>query len=258
MKLFSFSSHDYIAEYFFRGSDKFLRIINKRHDQIESQAPYDQLTFFHWTINGGLYNNEKINIQQDKHGAFYKGLIQAAINALEAQQKQPLRRVLRLRLRTEPTTLEQDDVGEILKRYNFFDKDVNPEGDFKKTFIDNRDGTISEDVTGLMWEQGGSEYYGERGIGMSQGNWIENLNNSRLGGFSDWRLPTVEEAASLLNALEVDSMRIDPIFSGTQKYIQTCDTRYGYQGFYLVSFSSGVTYPGYDQPDKYVRACRSI
>jgi hypothetical protein len=57
------------------------------------------------------------------------------------------------------------------------------------------------------------------------GKWLAQLNRQKYAGYSDWRLPTLEEALSLLEKTENQAgLFIDPIFSNEQKYIWTGDT----------------------------------
>ena len=87
-------------------------------------------------------------------------------------------------------------------------------------FLDNEDKTISDSLTGLMWQE--SYAYVETGNNISwydaQG-YIEKLNNQKLGGYSDWRLPKRLEIQSLYEiALPFKSrgktfiLHINPIF----------------------------------------------
>ncbi|QDO94953.1 DUF1566 domain-containing protein [Formosa sediminum] len=60
-------------------------------------------------------------------------------------------------------------------------------------FIDNRDGTITDQATGLMWQQvdDGNTY-----------NWKESLiyaKNSTLAGYTDWRVPNTKELQSIVD-----------------------------------------------------------
>ena len=60
-------------------------------------------------------------------------------------------------------------------------------------FTDNGDGTITDNMTGLMWEQDPDE---------NAKTWADALTyaaGSALGGYSDWRVPNVLEMASLFN-----------------------------------------------------------
>ena len=60
------------------------------------------------------------------------------------------------------------------------------------SFTNNGNGTITDNVTGLMWQQGDS---GE----LTFENGTLYCDNLVLGGFTDWRLPTKEESMSILN-----------------------------------------------------------
>jgi hypothetical protein len=81
---------------------------------------------------------------------------------------------------------------------------------FSNTFIDNGNGTVSDTSTGLMWQQDTAKD--------GQGNydvmvWEEALNYCEtlmLGGYSDWRLPTIKELRSL-----ADCSRYNPSISTT-------------------------------------------
>ncbi len=59
-------------------------------------------------------------------------------------------------------------------------------------YTNNSNGTITDNITGLMWQQADG---GE----MTQPNAIIYANNLVLGGFTDWRLPTPSESFSILN-----------------------------------------------------------
>ena len=68
-------------------------------------------------------------------------------------------------------------------------------------FTDNGNGTITDNLTGLMWDKTGNRF------GWSQ--WAQALtdcNDLSLGDHSDgWRLPNVNELKSLLNDGQADS-----------------------------------------------------
>ncbi|MCP4112858.1 MAG: TIR domain-containing protein [Desulfobacteraceae bacterium] len=63
------------------------------------------------------------------------------------------------KLRSEPITLSDDDVKTMLKKHNFFDSDWNKSESFKNDLKDNGNGTITDSVTGLMWQKSGSDNY---------------------------------------------------------------------------------------------------
>jgi hypothetical protein len=66
-------------------------------------------------------------------------------------------------------------------------------------FTDNGDGTVSDNLTGLMWEKA------PNGTTRTWANAIGYSNALTLGTYSDWRLPNINELESLLNAGESSS-----------------------------------------------------
>ncbi|MFN5334246.1 MAG: DUF1566 domain-containing protein, partial [Bacteroidota bacterium] len=63
---------------------------------------------------------------------------------------------------------------------------------FTPLFNINNNGTVIDQVTGLMWQQ-------TDGGEMTIENAIQYCDTLTLGGFSDWRLPNAHEAFSILN-----------------------------------------------------------
>lgn len=59
------------------------------------------------------------------------------------------------------------------------------------SYTDNGDGTISDDITGLMWEQ-------DMGEKISYTEAFVKAESATLGGHTDWRVPTVKELYSLI------------------------------------------------------------
>ena len=89
------------------------------------------------------------------------------------------------------------------------------------------DKVVVDKATGLMWHQNGSDSSMRY---KTVKKWIRKLNKRGYAGYQDWRLPTVEEAASLLESRKkntaVDeiraSMYIDSFF-GDESFIWTGD-----------------------------------
>ena len=63
-------------------------------------------------------------------------------------------------------------------------------------FIDNGNGTITDKITGLMWVSK------DNGVPINWPDAIEYCRNLRVGGYTDWRMPTLTELASLYNPKE--------------------------------------------------------
>jgi len=68
-------------------------------------------------------------------------------------------------------------------------------------FTDNGDGTMTDNLTGLMWTKNANLPNGT----MNWNQAIDFCNNLTLGGYTDWRLPNVNELESLINADEANS-----------------------------------------------------
>ncbi|MEE9258838.1 MAG: DUF1566 domain-containing protein [Nitrospinaceae bacterium] len=63
---------------------------------------------------------------------------------------------------------------------------------------DNRNGTLTDAKTGLVWQKGGSFLELKKGLNWYEAlEYIEGKNRKKFAGHDDWRLPTLEE----LNAL---------------------------------------------------------
>ncbi|MDM8544695.1 DUF1566 domain-containing protein [Desulfococcaceae bacterium HSG9] len=56
-------------------------------------------------------------------------------------------------------------------------------------------GTVTDRNTGLMWQQSGTD---KSMSDHEKDDYVRRLNSESLGGYNDWRLPTLEELASLL------------------------------------------------------------
>jgi len=72
----------------------------------------------------------------------------------------------------------------------FYGQDANYIGN-QSSYINNEDGTITDNITGLMWEK-------DMGDKISYVDAFIKANNSNLGEYSDWRVPTIKELYSLI------------------------------------------------------------
>lgn len=101
-------------------------------------------------------------------------------------------------------------------------------------FVDNGDGTISDNATGLMWMQDDS------GEGMNWKDALSLAEGSEFGGYSDWRLPDAKELQSIVDysrsPANTSSAAIDPLFNCTQIVNEAGEDDFG---FYWSSTTHG-------------------
>lgn len=81
------------------------------------------------------------------------------------------------------------------------------------SFIDNGDGTINDESTGLMWAQNDNS----EGLNWQQAlSWVKQKNSENYLGYSDWRLPNIKELQSIVDysrsPATTNSAAIDPVF----------------------------------------------
>ena len=144
-------------------------------------------------------------------------------------------------LRKKPTEVSsRSEITTMLAQYNFFELSTNTHGDFINDLVDNSDSTVTDRATALMWAKGGST----RSLENSEAKrYIKRLNKDRFAGYSDWRMPTLEELASLLKRGKINGVHIDPVFDDKQIRCWTADkcrliSDY-YIGFWIVNFEQG-------------------
>ncbi|MDP6584865.1 MAG: DUF1566 domain-containing protein, partial [Anaerolineales bacterium] len=126
------------------------------------------------------------------------------------------------------------------------------------------DKVVVANATGLMWHQSGSD---DEMIWDDVKEWVEDLNSEEgYAGYHDWRLPTVNEVASLLEArkssMKNGKLYIAPVFSKRQRWIWTGDKLEDIDGSevaWYVDFCDGRVYRSYFIFNSYyVRPVRSV
>jgi hypothetical protein len=86
----------------------------------------------------------------------------------------------------------------------------------KNDYVDNKDGTITDTATGLMWTQADSG----KGLDWKEAlGWAQEMNAQDYLGHNDWRVPGVKELQSVIDYTRspdtTQSAAIDPLFSCT-------------------------------------------
>jgi serine/threonine-protein kinase len=165
---------------------------------------------------------------------YVRGVLQSSqtVKYSLAQLAEPIHTVqARVSLRSVAGSLSENEVSKMLKRKNFFSRQwdfnkkfCNPNGDFAnkyevKTIRGNK--VVLDHATGLTWHQSGSEKYMDYDKAKQ---WVNELNRRRYAGYSDWRLPTLEEGASLIERSMMNGGQyIGPKFSRKQRILWTSD-----------------------------------
>jgi hypothetical protein len=156
-------------------------------------------------------------------------------------------------LRSGYKTMSEDEVKSMVNSSSFFDKRWNRYRSFPNNFelkIVEEHKVVIDHATGLVWHRSGSQFplkYAEAAL------WIKDLNNKGYAGYNNWRLPTVEEAASLLERKRTNKRHIDPLFSSEQHSILTGDfytevRLWGVSYQYGSIFRVGINEPNYVRP----------
>ncbi|MDZ7289265.1 MAG: DUF1566 domain-containing protein [candidate division KSB1 bacterium] len=133
----------------------------------------------------------------------------------------------RLSLRATPQIFENEEVIAMLKKRGYFEKSLHGEGKgiVHLYQLQERQGVklVLDYAVDLIWQQGGSENVMTFRDAEA---YIRQLNAEKYGGYDDWRLPTLEEAMSLMESEKRNGdLFIAPEFDQTQKWIWTADKK---------------------------------
>ena len=120
----------------------------------------------------------------------------------------------------------------------------------------NNDKVVIDHATGLMWFQSGSNRYLSYDKAVKL---LVEINKEGYAGFNDWRLPTLEEAFSMMEEDKKKGLFIDPIFNKDLSSIWTGD-RYTGAITWCVAFDGGsVSWGNYgNYGGNYIRPVRSL
>lgn len=141
-----------------------------------------------------------------------------------------------LLLPDKPEELSEEDVAALVKTYDFADQDRNPQGRFTQALVDNGDGlTVTDRRTGLMWQRAGTDIMSNRSMRRE----VARINAEKFAGYSDWRLPTMAEALSLLESTKrANDQYLHQCFSSEQPFVFVEAVRKP-GGYWFVDFKQG-------------------
>ena len=145
----------------------------------------------------------------------------------------------RARLRNRAGDITEAKAEKSILRNSLFDSMWNRKGNFINQFQPRRihgNPVIIDYASGLMWMKGGSV---KRYRHADASSWLQRINAAKYAGFSDWRLPTIEEAGSLLEpGHSADGLHMDTLFSPDVIRIWTGD-HFPPRGYWYINLKRG-------------------
>jgi hypothetical protein len=168
-----------------------------------------------------------------------------------------------IHLRSEPNdNLTEEEIKAMLQANDFYHvewywmgRGVQHKYELKNI---NGDRVVIDYTTNLMWQQSGSAK--KVFLRKAAQKYIAKLNTYKFAGFNDWRLPTLEEAMSLMEPKknEDTGLYINSLFDKKQDWIWTIDKAVA-SGAWGVDFIIGVcNYGGVGDYNVCIRAVRSV
>jgi hypothetical protein len=163
-----------------------------------------------------------------------------------------------LELRSTGTTLSVNQARNTLISSKLFATNFNPAGEGVGAHYEQRvlngEEVILDSATRLMWHTGSADH---QYVFHETQAFAGELNTNQYAGFNDWRIPTLEEARSIMQPMAVDGWYLDPIFGRkTAAFVWTSDLESADYGW-LVYYISGDCNRDSLQFSAYVRAVRS-
>ena len=158
-------------------------------------------------------------------------------------------------LPSEVKELSDDDVRELVLAHNFADGALNPGGNFDNRLQHHGQHLIVDLITGLMWQRGGLDITSIRLMKKK----VDELNRDGHHGYHDWRLPSVEEAMSLMEpSPNSKDIHLNSNFSKEQPFIFTSAQR-SPGGYWFVDYKHGrLFWSSGTIPGGFGRLCRTF
>ncbi len=136
-----------------------------------------------------------------------------------------------VKLRSKPKALNKADITELIRNKGFHHPDDYAAVGLSPTLIGtlvhnyeskilHGDTIIIDRATGLIWQKRLAAFV----PGKEVQQFVKEMNTIHYAGLSQWRLPTIEELASLLASSDQEINFIDPIFDMPYWFCLSADT----------------------------------
>ena len=172
------------------------------------------------------------------------------------------------RFRSDAKTLRKDDIvstirhkglnhPDDLSQYNLSGANMGTARHNYELITSNSEHLVIEQNSGLMWKQSGTS----KPVTWKEAErYVTKLNQEQYAGYTDWRLPTSEECASLIEPYKQQNhLYLQQIFDTKQQWCWTSDTVAGLlNAAWIVNFYHGNISYRYQGAVFYVRAVRSM
>jgi hypothetical protein len=128
-------------------------------------------------------------------------------------------------------------------------------------FVDNGDGTVTDNCTGLMWQKDTADTSGDGQLNdLDHRGWCDAIaycDNLSFAGHDDWRLPNVRELQSIVDYGLAFPDETHPVFTAVVAYYWSSTSVAGFPSdAWTVGFSIGLICHEDKLCDQFIRAVR--
>lgn len=153
-----------------------------------------------------------------------------------------------IRLRKDPEILTKQDIAAMIRKHSFnhpadwskYELSASITGNFQHDYTPqhiNDIPVVVDYATGLMWQQNGTA---DPMTWQNAHNYIAQINTTRHAGYADWRLPTIEELASLLEPEKSQNdLYLASVFGTNLLWCWSADKASPMNDAWYISFNSG-------------------